>query len=71
MREVGAAAFPDDPSSAEAAPGRRTPAVATDVSDVAVVRPDGRGVFGALRLGVERSTRQLVSVEGDVEGSEG
>ena len=44
-----------------------TPAVATDVSDVAVVRPDGRGVFGALRLGVERSTRQLVSVE-DVEG---
>ena len=44
-----------------------TPAVATDVSDVAIVRPDGRGVFGALRLGVERSTRQLVSVE-DVEG---
>ena len=44
-----------------------TPAVATDVSDVAVVRPDGRGVFGALRLGIERSTRQLVSVE-DVEG---
>ena len=40
-----------------------TPAVATDVSDVAIVRPDGRGVFGALRLGVERSTRQLVSVE--------
>ena len=46
-----------------------TPAVATDVSDVAVVRPDGRGVFGALRLGVERSTRQLVSVE-DVDCSD-
>ena len=34
---------------------------------MASVRPDGRGVFGALRLGVERSTRQLVSGE-DVEG---
>ena len=53
------------PSSTTAAPPPPppTPAVATDVSGVAVVRPDGRGVFGALRLGVERSTRQLVSVE--------
>lgn len=42
---------------------------AIDVSDIAIVRPDGRGAFGALRLGVERSTRQLVSVE-DCDGAD-
>ena len=70
QKSIAAARVPPIPSSTPAArrlPPPPTPAVATDVSDVAIVRPDGRGVFGALRLGVERSTRQLVSVE-DVEG---
>jgi serine/threonine protein kinase len=40
-----------------------------DVSDIAIVHPDGRGAFGALRLGAERSTRQLVSVK-DCDGGD-